>query len=367
MTSSPEVRQKWKHLSDVDIGKILGLAKAEWSQRKLASLVKCSQKAIQNTLATYLFETFQGRKQRREYQRKTTEREDRYIERALKQNHSVPLRDITNIIDPDISEATVRQRRDEAGLRSYIAAVKSGLRLANITTHLEWANKYKDWTVEDWKRVIWSDECSIRIGVNPRRQWVIRPPGERLNPKYVKKSFKGEHIRVMVWACFTGNRVGPLIVCDEGGIGANEYEDILYDGLFSLIDDILELPDEGETIQVADENTLIFMQDNATCHKAHEVLDFLAQHHVPVMEWPPQSPDLNPLENLWTPFKEAFHKRFTEPFNHPSKSLEARYRYGEVMQEVWYSQGMGMINALIESMPKRVQAVLEAKGGWIDY
>ena len=109
------------------------------------------------------------------------------------------------------------------------------------------------------------------------------------------------------------------------------------------------------------------MQDNASCHKAHEVLDFLAQHHVPVMEGPPQSPDLNPLENLWTPFKEALHKRFTELFNHASKSLEARYRYGEVMQEVWYSQGMGMINALIESMPKRVQAVLEAKGGWIDY
>jgi hypothetical protein len=51
----------------------------------------------------------------------------------------------------------------------------------------------------------------------------------------------------MVWACFTGGRVDPLIVCDEGGIGANEYEDILYDGLFSLLDDLLESSDTAET------------------------------------------------------------------------------------------------------------------------
>jgi len=54
-------------------------------------------------------------------------------------------------------------------------------------------------------------------------------------------------------------------------------------------------------------------------------------------------------------------------FDHPSKSLEARYRYGEVLQEVWYNQGRALVDALIESMPKRVQAVLEAKGGWTKY
>ena len=83
----------------------------------------------------------------------------------------------------------------------------------------------------------------------------------------------------MVWACFTGERIGPLIVCEEGGIGAEEYEDILYDGLFSLIDDMLELEDP-ETIQVADEHTLLFMQDNAPCHKAKCILEFLEENHM---------------------------------------------------------------------------------------
>jgi len=102
----------------------------------------------------------------------------------------------------------------------------------------------------------------------------------------------------MIWACFTGERLGPLLICDEGRIGADEYEDILYDGLFSLVDDLLEPPEEPEMIQVANENTFVFMQDNAPCHKANSILEFLEENHVPIMQWPPQSPDLNPIENL---------------------------------------------------------------------
>ena len=151
-----------------------------------------------------------------------------------------------------------------------------------------------------------------------------------------------------------------MIICDEGGIDANEYEDILYDGLFSLIDDILAIPDNIDEVKIADENTL-FMQDNAKCHKANEVLEFLKENNIPIMEWPAQSPDLNPLENLWSEFKKRFHQRFLELLKYPAKSLEARYGYGEIMQEVWYTQGMEMVEALIESMPRRCQAVKRSR------
>ena len=106
------------------------------------------------------------------------------------------------------------------------------------------------------------------------------------------KSFKSAQVKVMVWGCFTGNRLGSLIVCEEGGIEADEYEDILYDGLFSLIDDLLEPPEEPETIQVAAQDTYLFMQDNAPCHKATCILKFLEENHVLIMEWPPLSGDV---------------------------------------------------------------------------
>jgi len=219
--------------------------------------------AVQHALATFCFETFNGRHNRREYQRKTTEREDRYIIRSVKQNDTLPLRDITNIINNNLSEpistTTIWRRRSEAGLDSYIAGQKPELSIENVAKRLAWAEKYKNWTVEDWRKVIWSDESSIQIGVNPRRQWVIRPKGERLNLQYVKKTFKSAQVKVMVWGCFTGERLGPLIVCDDDGIGADEYKDMLYDGLFSLIDDLLKPPESPDTIQVADENTFVFM------------------------------------------------------------------------------------------------------------
>lgn len=359
-----------EHLSDIHIAMILALDKVSIPQRKIATLLTTSKTAVQRALQTYTFEAFQGRNPRRDYQRKTTRREDRYIERALKQNNSIPLHDITNIVRESglpISETTIRRRRSESGLGSYVAAEKPGLRIENIAKRLEWARQYKDWTPEDWKRVIWSDESSIWIGVNPRRQFVIRSAAEKYNPKYVKKTFKSAQVKVMVWACFTGERLGPLIVCDEGGIGAEEYEDIIYDGLFSLVDDLLQPPEEPDMIRIADETTFLFMQDNAPCHKATCIREFLAENRVPIMDWPPQSPDLNPIENLWTDLKARFHKRFLELFKYPSKSLEARYRYSEVLQEVWYSQGMELVEALIASMPRRCVAVIEAQGGWTKY
>ena len=122
-------REKGKHLSDIDIGKILGLAKAAMPQRKIASFMKTALHTVQNILATSLFETFQGRNPRRNYQRKTSEREDRYILRTLQQNNDLPLRDITNKIGLGISQTTLRRRRSEAGLGSYIAVENQVYRL----------------------------------------------------------------------------------------------------------------------------------------------------------------------------------------------------------------------------------------------
>ena|SRR5579859_5194699 len=59
MENIPSTREKGKHLSDVDIGKMLGLAKAAWPQREIAALMKCTQNTIQYILTTYLFKTFQ--------------------------------------------------------------------------------------------------------------------------------------------------------------------------------------------------------------------------------------------------------------------------------------------------------------------
>lgn len=157
---------------------------------------------------------------------------------------------------------------------------------------------HKDKSEEEWKKVIWSDECLMRIGVDPQRRRILRPNGTALEERYLTPTFKSGCVTIKIWACFSGNKRGPLLTLEQGGIGSEEYLEILYDGLLSMIDDILEPPKDTDTIQVADENTFFFMHDNAPCHKTIEVTELLKENNIPVMKWPTQSPDLNPIENL---------------------------------------------------------------------
>ena len=136
ITEAPAVRKDGQHLSDIQIAFVLEFHKVKVTQRNIASLIKCSRKAVRNALTNYTFETFQGRHERREYQRKTTKRDDRYIERALKQHNDLPLRDITNLLPVKISETTLRRRRSEVGLGSFIAAEKLGLHPENVEARL---------------------------------------------------------------------------------------------------------------------------------------------------------------------------------------------------------------------------------------
>ena len=93
---SPVEREQGKHLSDTDIGKILGLAKALMSQQEIAELMKCIKKIVETILLTYHFETFQTHNSWPKYAQKTTEQKDRYILCALKQNEWMPSSDITH-------------------------------------------------------------------------------------------------------------------------------------------------------------------------------------------------------------------------------------------------------------------------------
>ena len=121
--------------------------------------------------------------------------------------------------------------------------------------------------------------------------------GEELLPECLRPSFKSKRVNIMIWGCFAGERLDPLIVCESGGIGSDEYVEILSDELSSFVDDLIELIDE-DFITVRKPEDVIFMHDGAPCLKSADVTDFLAQKELKVMNWPAQSPDLNPIENV---------------------------------------------------------------------
>lgn len=172
---------------------------------------------------------------------------------------------------------------------------------------------------------------------------------------------------MMVWACFSGNKIGPLIPCDIGAINADRYLEILTNGVISFVNELFTPAPGSDSITVATSDSYLFMHDNAPCHTAEKVTKFLKSKRIPVMKWPAQSPDLNPIENLWTNFKDRFNARFYEEGLRSSTSKAILERCRELFVEVWSTQGQELIDKLIESMPRRVEAVIAAKGDITKY
>ena len=255
----------------------------------------------------------------------------------------------------------------DVNLQSRYAKQKPFLLAKHKCDRLEWALRYKDWTPEHWAKVIWSDEALIRIGQDPRWHRVIRSIGKGLQERYLRPSFKSNQVTIMVWACFCGDKLGPILPLHQGGIGAVEYMEILSGDLMSMIDDLLGHLADQDTIRVVDENSLLFMHDNVPCHRDRRVPKLLYKYSIPVMHWPLQSPDWNPLENVWPDIKHRFYKRFIELGACPSTSSAAIAQYSKMIQKAWAEVDWGFLYRLIESMPGQVAAVIAANGGSTKY
>jgi len=128
------------------------------------------------------------------------------------------------------------------------------------------------------------------------------------NEKYIKhclvSKLKGQRIGIMVWACFTGGKISCLTILEHGGQGAQEYLRTLENGLIPFLNELFPM-DDGDSILVVDPHNL---QDNAPCHTAPCIIQYLQQKHISILKWPANTPDLTPIEHLWGPFKRAFYK-----------------------------------------------------------
>ena len=171
--------------------------------------------------------------------------------------------------------------------------------------------------------------------------------GEGLSDRLVDGTVKFGGSSLMVWGCMLWD--GPGYACKiDGRMDGDLYVKILEEDLKASIDYYNKNPQK-----------VVFQQDNDPKHTSKTAKTWFQNSDLEVMDWPAQSPDLNPIEHLWSHLK----KKLGEYQSPPAGILELWER----VEKEWNNIPASVCQDLIESMPRRVAAVLAAKGGHTKY
>ena len=153
---------------------------------------------------------------------------------------------------------------------------------------------------------------------------------------------------------FGDNKLGPLILV-EGTLNSDKYIELLKEHLLPFLNDINN-KEEEELIPwyFFQENNYIFQDDNTPCHASIKTKSWKGNNSIEILPWPAQSPDLNPIENLWNELEIRIRKRKSMPKN--------KNDFFAALKEEWYKIDESRLTRLVTSMPNRINAVIESKG-----
>ena len=270
--------------------------------------------------------------------------QEKLIEELANKNPRLELLELKKKLHLNCSVSTISRSLKKLGFKNLRLRHKPIITEIQKVQRLQFARKYSSWTIRKWKKVLFSDESSVQIGkIYPRKIWL--KPENRWKPGFYlpkKKEYGKKYIKV--WSCFSYNGVGKLQFI-ESGWNRHTYKGILNENLKI----------EAERLIGKD---YVFQEDGDKVHKSKVAETWKRKNKIQVLDWPPSSGDLSPIENLWIDFKRRLSYE-----NNPTNIEQFKL----LASRIWNETKVSTCKTLIESMKRRMKAVLSNHGGTTKY
>ncbi|KAG1536583.1 hypothetical protein G6F49_012954 [Rhizopus delemar] len=218
---------------------------------------------------------------------------------------------------------------NELGFKATLKKSKPFLSDQHQKNRLKWCKKHQNWTVDDWKKVIFSDETKINIFGPDSNPYTWKEDGAVSRPHHVKQTVRYGGGSLMMWGCMAAKGVG--------------YACQIFDDYYGW-----------------KHKDVIFQHDNDPKHTSKHTKRWMKRKGIQLLQdWPAQSPDLNPIEHLWRHLKHKLH-------SYDNRAANVDELWQRVCKE-WDSFTPDDVEPYYRSMPKRIKAVIKAGGGSIKY
>ena len=272
----------------------------------------------------------------------TSDLEDKTLINLSKKNPRLDAVQLNEILSKDLgvrcSVTTTKRRLRAAELFGRRPCKKPFISAKNQKARLKFAKKHLSWSPQQWSKVLWSDESKYLLFGSDGIKYVRRPKNERFNPKYQLPTVKHGGGNIMVWGAFSRDGVGPI----------HRVEGIMDGVMYKKIMSDIMLPHAKTKMP----RGWIYQQDNDPKHTSRVVKSYFDSKKIRVLEWPSQSPDLNPIEHLWEHLERQIRGR------KPTSQGDLF----KLIKEEWYKIPLDVLINLVDSMPRRCAAVIASKG-----
>ena len=206
---------------------------------------------------------------------------------------------------------------------------------------IDFARIHVRWTIRDWTPVLFTDESRFCLDFTDKHQLLWRMSKEQFHYLNVAEHDRYGKGSVMVWAGISVNGKTDLYVVENGTLPAVRYCNEILDQFVRTYVDAVSLD-------------FILMDNNARPHHAHVTDAYLECETIVRMDWPAQSPDLNPIEHVWDMLQHAVSARPVQP-----RTLQ---ELKDALGAEWRLIPQNRIRTLITSMCRRCRAVIDASG-----